>query len=47
MQFNIETSMTSVIAEVIFWGTFMEKRKFLDLVNEINKIARLNYIMNK
>lgn len=39
--------MTSAIAEVIFLEVFMEREKILDLVNEINKIARLICIYNK
>lgn len=39
--------MTSAIAEVIFLEVFMEKEKILEIVNEINKIARLNYMYNK
>ena len=39
--------MTSAIAEVIFLEVFMEKEKILEIVNEINKIARLNCMYNK
>ena len=39
--------MTSAIAEVIFLEVFMEREKILDLINEINKIARLKYISYK
>ena len=39
--------MTSAIVEVIFFEVFMEKEKILEIVNEINKIARLNYMYNK
>ena len=39
--------MTSAIAGVIFLEVFMEKEKILEIVNEINKIARLNCMYNK
>ena len=39
--------MTSAVAEVIFLEVFMEKKKILEIVNEINKIARLNCVYNK
>ena len=39
--------MTSAVAEVIFLEVFMEKEKILEIVNEINKIARLNCMYSK
>jgi len=39
--------MTSAIAEVVFLEVFMEREKLSNLINEINKIARLKYISYK